>query len=152
NAMHRFISLVSHKLRTPLVVLRGYPPLLLAPNAENPLDRSQREAIETIQRESMRMESLVNELIAFSSLEPGEISRQPVGVGELLEVAQNILPSEYKKQASKMKIDPETAKMVVDVDPTLMQHAFRNLIENAFKFGAKQVEIKGKRENGAVTV
>src|SRR5262249_8788521 len=38
NAMHRFISVISHKLRTPLVAIRGYPPLLLSPNATRPLD------------------------------------------------------------------------------------------------------------------
>src|SRR5216110_2856261 len=45
-----------------------------------------------------------------------------------------------------------TEQMLVDVDPTLLQHAFRNLIENAFKFGAQQLHIKAKRENGSVTV
>ncbi len=33
TAMHRFVSLVSHKLRTPLVTLRAYPKLLLSDNS-----------------------------------------------------------------------------------------------------------------------
>jgi signal transduction histidine kinase len=152
TAMHRFISVISHKLRTPLVALRGYPPMLLTPNATNPLDNFQRQAIETILRETLRMEYLVNELIAFSSLEPNELTRQPIGVGELVDVAQRVLPEEYKKKASQLKADPSLNKLIVDADPTLMQHAFRNLIENAYKFGAKELKVKGHQENGTITI
>ena len=38
TAMHRFISLISHKLRTPLVTIRAYPKLLLTENSMSPLN------------------------------------------------------------------------------------------------------------------
>jgi signal transduction histidine kinase len=38
----------------------------------------------------------------------------------------------------------------VHADPTLMQHAVRNILENAFKFGARQVEVSGRSENGTI--
>jgi len=152
NAMHRFISVVSHKLRTPLVAIRGYPPLLLAPNATNPLDDFQRGAVETILKECLRMEILVNELIAFSSLEPEELMRQPVGLDDLIKQSQRILPVEYQKHNGQVTCGPELAKLMVDVDPTLIQHAFRNIIENAFKFGATDLQVKAQKEDGSVTV
>jgi PAS domain S-box-containing protein len=152
TAMHRFISLVSHKLRTPLVAIRGYPPLLLAPNATRPLDKFQKGAVETILKECLRLESLVNELIAFSSLEPAELGRQAINLTDLVKESQKILPGDFQKYSDKVKLDPGLSKMVVDVDPTLLQHAFRNILENAFKFGAKDVHVKASRANGSVTV
>lgn len=151
TAMHRFISMISHKLRTPLVAIRGYPPLLLSPQAP-PLDSFQRSSIETILKECLRLESLVNELIAFSSLEPEELTRSAVSVGDLVNEASRLLPADLQKNKEHVKIDMATAKTLVDVDPTLLKHAFRNLIENAFKFGAKDLTIKAMKENGSVTV
>ena len=160
TAMHRFISVISHKLRTPLVAIRGYPPLLLTPNATHPLDDFQRGAVETILKECLRLESLVNELIAFSSLEPEELTYSAVTLEELVQEAERILPTDQQKNKKKVKIDPGAAKMIVNVDPTLLKHAFRNLIDNAFKFGAKELTIHATKENlpagsvegGSVTV
>jgi signal transduction histidine kinase len=152
NAMHRFISMISHKLRTPLVAIRGYPPLLLTPNSTNPLDNFQRGAVETILKECLRLESLVNELIAFSSLEPNEVSRQAVSLKDLIKESQRVVPLEHQKAASGLQVDPSVEGILVDADPTLMKHAFRNLIENAFKFGAKNLHVRAARDNGNVTV
>jgi two-component system phosphate regulon sensor histidine kinase PhoR len=152
TAMHRFISVISHKLRTPLVAIRGYPPLLLSENAANPLDPFQRTAVGTILKECLRLENLVNELIAFSSLEPEELVRQPTGVQPLIEQAIKILPEEVQKAAAGVKMDASLARVVIDVDPTLMQHAFRNMLENAFKFGAKEIKVSAESESGAVTL
>ena len=152
NAMHRFISVISHKLRTPLVAIRGYPPLLLTPNAGHPLDDFQRGAVETILKECLRLESLVNELIAFSSLEPGELSRQAVVLSDLVQEAQKILPTDYQTKKDRVTTDPGLKKLMVDVDPMVLKHAFCNIIENAFKFGAHDVSINATRENGSVTV
>jgi PAS domain S-box-containing protein len=152
NAMHRFISLVSHKLRTPLVAIRGYPPLLLTPNPSHPLDDFQRNAIQTILKECLRLENMVNELIAFSSLEPNELMRQPVGVEQLVSQSLKVLPDDYQKFTGAVKIEGSLARLLIDVDPTLMQHAFRNVVENAFKFGAKELKVSAQADAAAVTV
>src|SRR5258708_2789135 len=40
----------------------------------------------------------------------------------------------------------------VDVDRTLVSYAFRNLMENAFKFEAKHLYISGKADNGFISI
>src|SRR4051812_11265455 len=117
TAMHRFISVISHKLRTPLVAIRGYPPLLLSPSSEHKLDDFQRNAVQTILKECLRLETLVNELIAFTSLEPEELVRQPVGLADLIKQSQKILPNEFQKHAENVKIDADLKHVVLDVDP-----------------------------------
>jgi signal transduction histidine kinase len=152
TAMHRFISVISHKLRTPLVAIRGYPPLLLSPSSEHKLDEFQRSAVQTILKECLRLETLVNELISFTSLEPEELVRQPIGLADLIKQSEKILPNEFQKHVDHVKIDPDLKNVTLDVDPMLLQHAFRNIIENSFKFGAKSLKVKAATENGAVTI
>jgi len=152
TAMHRFISLISHKLRTPLVTIRAYPRLLLTENAENPLTDFQRNALETIARQCRLMEDMVNQLIAFSSLDPEELLCQRMTVSELVTEALKLMPDEMKSKLSQVKPEPNLERLYVNVDPTLMQHAVRNILENAFKFGASEVKIEGDIPNGHVTV
>ena len=73
-----FISLISHKLRTPLVAIRGFAPLLLQkPEELTPL---QKNGLEAIDRNSQRLASLVDKLIGFAALEAEtlDLARKPV--------------------------------------------------------------------------
>lgn len=150
TAMHRFISLISHKLRTPLVTIRAYPRLLLTENSVSPLNDFQKNALLTIQKQCRLMEDMVNQLIAFSSLDPNELLCQRMSCSELVQEALKLMPEDLKEKLPAVKSDPVLSTLHIDVDPTLMQHAVRNLVENAFKFGAQQLTIAGLRDNGSV--
>jgi signal transduction histidine kinase len=152
NAMHHFISLISHKLRTPLVTIRAYPRLLLSENSVSPLNDFQRNAIETIQKQCRLMEDMVNQLIAFSSLDPDQLLCQDLTCSELVTEALKHMPEDLKDKVPLVKPDRDLAQYHVQVDPTLMQHAARNVIENAFKFGATELRVGAHAENGTVTL
>jgi signal transduction histidine kinase len=145
--MHRFISLISHKLRTPLVTIRAYPRLLLSENAVSPLNDFQRNALLTIQKQCQLLEDMVNQLIAFSSLDPEELLCQKMSCTELLNEALKLMPDSQKDKLESVKQAADLSRLSVYADPTLMQHAVRNILENAFKFGAKQVEVSGRSQN-----
>ena len=150
--MHRFISLISHKLRTPLVTIRAYPRLLLTENAVSPLNDFQKNALLTIQKQCQLMEDMVNQSVAFSSLDPEELLCQKMSGSELLTEALKLMPDDHKGKLSQVKPSGDLSRLFVHADPTLMRHAVRNIVENAFKFGAKQVEVAGHAENGSVIV
>src|SRR5262249_7852694 len=59
-----------------------------------------------------------------------------------------ILPEEYQQYAAQVKPESGMDQIRVQVDPTLLKHAFRNLIENAFKFGGKELKVRAEAENG----
>jgi signal transduction histidine kinase len=144
TAMHRFVSLISHKLRTPLVTIRAYPRLLLSENSMSPLNDFQRKALQVIAKQCSQMEDMVNQLIAFSSLDPEELICQRMSLLQLTQEALKLMPDEHKAKAPSIQLDPKLDELFVNVDPTLMQHALRNMIENAFKFGATEVSIKAE--------
>jgi len=65
ETMQQFIGDASHELRTPLTVIKGYNELLAGPNVS---ESQQRRAIERVQREIERMESLVTDLLLLAEL------------------------------------------------------------------------------------
>jgi len=144
TAMHRFVSLISHKLRTPLVTIRAYPKLLLTENSVSPLNDFQRNALEVIQKQCLAMEDMVNQLIAFSSLDPEELMRQPMNAADLLKESIKLIPDPIKPKLKAVLPDASLAKVIIDVDPTLMQHAIRNVVDNAIKFGASELKVSGE--------
>src|SRR5436853_1083319 len=109
--MHRFISLISHKLRTPLVTIRAYPRLLLTENAVHPLNDFQKNALQVIAKQCRRMEDMVNQLIAFSSLDAEELIRQPVSVLDLIAEAVKVLPEEMPIQPDQIHQEASLAKI-----------------------------------------
>jgi len=152
TAMHRFISLISHKLRTPLVTIRAYPKLLLSENAISPMNEFQRNALQVIAKQCRYMEDMVNQLIAFSSLDPEELVCQRTSVLELVQEALKLMPDEYKNRLAAIQQEESLADAYVNADPTLMQHALRNVLENAFKFGATRVIVGSEVKDGKVVI
>lgn len=152
DAMHRFISLISHKLRTPLVTIRAYPRLLLSENAISPMNEFQRNALQVIAKQCRQMEDMVNQLIAFSSLDPEELILQKMTPSEILQEALKVMPDDLKDKIPQVKMEDNLKKFGVMVDPTLMQHAVRNVVENSFKFGATELRISANQRDKDVVM
>jgi signal transduction histidine kinase len=98
------------------------------------------------------MEDMVNQLIAFSSLDPEELLCQRMSGLELMTEALKLMPDDLKDKLPQVKVETDLARFFVHVDPTLLQHAVRNIVENAFKFGAKRLDVSVHAENGSVVL
>src|SRR5690606_19088424 len=65
-----FLSQVSHEVRTPMTAIRAFSEILLA---EDDLDHDlSRRFVSTIHKESLRLTSLLDEILDLSALERGE--------------------------------------------------------------------------------
>jgi signal transduction histidine kinase len=134
---NNFLSLVSHKLKTPLVSLRGYTPLLLEkPEELNPF---QKTAIEAIDRNSYQLASLVDKLVWFSVLESDtlELTKKPQAITSLIESALSDLGPFLRQVPAEIHQEGVNALPALVVDKTWMKETFRNLIENGIKFNPK---------------
>jgi K+-sensing histidine kinase KdpD len=143
-----FLALVSHKLKTPLVAIRGFTPMLLEKPEE--LSSFQKTAIETIDRNSQQLASLVEKLMWFAALEGEtlELLRKPQSVASVLDVALSELAAYLRTTEADILRDPAISELpLVTIDKIWMKEVFRNLIENAVKFNAhppRQVKITGE--------
>ena len=128
-----FVANVSHELKTPLTVLKGYLETLLdtIPDEQARL----RRALVQMDNQSNRMEALVADLLLLARLEGTEADsvRQAVPVhGMLNRMKDNALAISSDKH-HRIELDvPLDARLIAN--PAELESAFGNLITNAVKY------------------
>ena len=137
-----FIANVSHELRTPLTSIRGYAETLLE---EPGLAKGTQEFLEVIRKNAQRMARLTEDLLALARVESGEEKMQfeAVPASVLIEEAAKTF-AEMAGGGLKLKV-ASTSEGTVLADREAVQQVFRNLIENACRYGASG----GRLEMGA---
>jgi signal transduction histidine kinase len=73
----QFVSTVSHELRTPLTSMVGYLEILLAEEVGE-LSEDQKRFLEIVDRNSRRLNSLIEDILMTSRLDTGRLSIEPV--------------------------------------------------------------------------
>jgi two-component system phosphate regulon sensor histidine kinase PhoR len=133
-----FVANVSHELKTPLTVLRGYLEAFT-----DDTDSSQwQAALPAMRQQSERMHLMIKDLLVLSQLETGEkaLRRIPTDVGKLL---QSIIEDaetleHYRDHQISLVLDTEKW-LVCDVDE--IRSAVSNLVFNAVKYTPAKCQI-----------
>ncbi|MBD3271256.1 MAG: hypothetical protein GF384_01800 [Elusimicrobia bacterium] len=133
-----FLSLVSHKLKTPLVSLSGYIPLLLedVPN----LNEFQLKALKTMKSQTERLTLLVDKLLNFTLLESESLELKRVETPLHVLVSDTIMHLKKYIDEKKAIINRDSSLKnvgTVCVDPDYMRDVLKNITENAIKFNTK---------------
>lgn len=136
----RFISIISHDLRTPFTSILGFTDLLLSDSDLN--DDERRQYVEFIRESSKSMLSLVNSLLDWTRLQTGRIRFEPerIEINRVIENSLNALSGvAFQKNieiVSRVKDD-----IFVYADKDLLLQVFNNLLSNAIKFTPKYGSI-----------
>lgn len=128
---------VSHELRSPLTRLQAAIGLLRQDPAQGAV------LIDRIERESERLEALIEQLLTFHRLDagPGEAPAQRVDVVELLQAIADDADFEARASQRALRLDaPE--RFVTTAHGELLYRAFENVIRNALKFSPPGSEIE----------
>ncbi len=138
QAKETFVANVSHELRTPLNMIIGFSEMI----TQNPqlysskLPAALLADIRTIQRNSMHLSRLVDDVLDLSQVETGRmaISKERTSVAEIVEAAVlSVQPLfEAKKLYLKLDISPDLPAM--DCDRTRIRQVIINLLNNAGRF------------------
>ncbi len=137
-----FVENVSHDLRSPLTMMRGYATML---QMVGPMNEQQTGYVNKITTSVDRIAALVTNLLDLSRIEAGvALKFEKVLVEEILEQAASSL----QPQAAQKKITVDTSALqemqtVIEADRALLFQAVYNLMENGIKYTAV---------NGTVTV
>ena len=127
-----FVANASHELRTPLTVIRGYLETFLDQGSlPKPLSR----AMQQMQQQSNRMQSLVEDLLLLSRLDSTEVNTDDSPV-DISGVILSILGSaEQVAKGKKHNISVNLAENIGLVGREKELHsAFSNLIYNALRY------------------
>jgi PAS domain S-box-containing protein len=136
SELEAFAFMVSHDLRTPLVVIDGFLRVLLEePQAESPTELAR--TLRLMRRASGRMQELIDALLDFSRLALQPLNKQPVDVGSLaLQVWEELLPVEGGRE---VRLEVSEAPPCA-ADPSLLRQVLANLLGNALKFSRTRPE------------
>ncbi|OGV09723.1 MAG: hypothetical protein A2440_10485 [Stygiobacter sp. RIFOXYC2_FULL_38_25] len=129
----RFISIVSHDLRTPFSSIIGFTDLLLT---DKNLDEEKKiQYIHFIQESSKSMLGLVNSLLDWTRLQTGRIKFEPDRINAKYIIDKSIQILSGAAIQKKIKLVNELAKeFYIHADESLLLQVFNNLISNAIKF------------------
>ena len=135
-----FFANASHELKTPVAVMQGLSELLLS---KDTLDDGSKKQVDRIHKESLRLASLISDMLKLSKLENGEdidMIHTPVDVKAVADEVALELASELKKK--NITLEVKGAGTVL-ADSKKIFEVVENLCSNAIHYNV---------ENGKITV
>lgn len=147
-----FIANVSHEIKTPLAVIRGYASAL---QREDLTMEERREYAQTISSASESLSTLISNILKLNKLENQEIvpNAQPYDLTrQLSDCALN-----HEELWEKKNIDFDAQleeRVMIMADESMLEIVFNNLIANAIKFTEPggRVLLRQEKEGGDVVV
>ena len=135
RAKTAFFSNVSHEFRTPLTLMLGPIEDALAASSE-PLPPLQRERLEVVQRNGLRLERLVNSLLDFSRIEAGRVraAYEPTDLADFTADLASNFRSACESAGLELYVDCPPLGEPAFVDRSMWEKVVLNLLSNAFKF------------------
>ena len=142
-----FTANVSHELKTPLTAISGYAELI-----ENHMvdEKEEEHAVREIRRNSDRLLSLINDILALSELDQADISLQLTET-DLYELAGECCETMKVAAAEKqIRLLRKGSSTVVTADRNQMQELISNLLQNAVRYNNEggTVIVSAGTENG----
>ena len=145
--LQSFAYAASHDLQEPLRKIVAFSDRIIKKEASN-LGEQSLDYFQRIQKATMRMQTLINNLLSYSRVttqaQPFEKVKLDVVASEVLSDLETLI--EQTQGKVEMEGLPE-----IEADPTQIRQLFQNLISNGLKFHrleiAPSVKIKGKIVN-----
>lgn len=154
HELREFVAMVAHDLRNPLTVIGGYGEVLeeeLAPNAS----QRQRQAVQTITKNTGHMIDLTEDLLQVSRLTSGsiEFEMEPVPLQLVIEDVCTSFEPRLAKKRLGLKVELPAELPIVLGDPSHLARVLSNLVANACNYTPSGAIIVGAQPvNGSVQV
>ena len=151
------IANVSHDLRTPLAILKGYVETLQM--KKDSLSEAEKDEYLQVTHDNVdKLSKLINQLFEYSKLEAEQVTpvKEPFSITELSHDLIAKFGVISKQKEVTLELDNPQDNSMVFADVSLVERALQNLIENAIKFtepGGKVVlSLKRKSENVEINI
>ncbi|WP_341528176.1 ATP-binding protein [Nostoc sp. UHCC 0302] len=130
-----FFSNVSHEFRTPLTLMLG-PLEETLTNCASLLPANEREQLEMVQRNGLRLLKLVNSLLDFSRIEAGRVqaSYEPTDLATFTAELASVFRSAVERAGMQLSVNCLPLVAPVYVDREMWEKIVLNLLSNSFKF------------------
>jgi light-regulated signal transduction histidine kinase (bacteriophytochrome) len=136
--LEAFAYAVSHDLRAPLRSMSGFSQILQE-NAPPGLDEKSRHYLQRIHDASVRMSSLIDDLLNLSRIGRSELTARPISLSQIAAEAAAAIRERHPTREVQLEI---TQGMEVSADPRLLRIALENLLSNAWKYTSRSPQAR----------
>lgn len=143
NKKNKFIMGISHDLRTPIAIIRGYAEALSDGIIKSKAEKE--KAIKLIKTKISQLEEMINTLINFVKLENSDIRKTmvPKSINKLItnfaKEAESTMSVFNRKIIHNIDISKE---YLIPLDEQLVNRVFENLLSNALRYTSEDDEIR----------
>jgi signal transduction histidine kinase len=136
------VANVSHDLRTPLTMMRGYLETLLLKNDDLSED-DQKQYLQTALLHSQRLGHLVEELFELAKLDSCEsvVYSEPFSMGELVQDVAQSFQLRARQKSIQLEVNINQQVPLVYGDIGMMQRVLENLLENGLRHTASGGQV-----------
>ena len=129
QSQSNFVNNASHELKTPIFVLKGYVDMLndWGKNDKEVLD----ESLVVLKKEIQNMQDLTEKLLFLAKSKNLVVEKNSVNLDTILKEIIDNLNFAYPEQV----INYSSSEIIINSDVALLRLLFKNLIENAIKYG-----------------
>jgi two-component system, NtrC family, sensor histidine kinase GlrK len=143
---NRFLRHMSHELKTPLTALREGAELL-SEEVVGKLTPEQREIAEILRHNSIELQKLIEDLLAFGA---SQAHRPDIGLErvEVRRVVNRVIEDQkLALRAKRLQLDVDVQDLTLSADSEKVRVMLDNLVSNAIKFSPADgtIRIKGRR-------
>ena len=138
----RFIANISHDLRTPLAIARGYAETLLLGNKSH-IERNEDQPLSLMHGKILQIEKMVKQLFELSKIDAAQFTpnKEPFVLSEIVQETVN----NFQNLANAKHVNIQCVQCLyhvwVNADISMTERVIQNLIENA---------INNTPENGRI--
>jgi heavy metal sensor kinase len=145
----RFVDDASHELRTPLALHKTELEVALR-HATSPDDL--RAAIGSAIEEVDRLIGLAEDLLVVARAQEGglELHRERVEADRLLDAVATRFEARAADAGRRIEVADSKPATAVDVDRVRVEQALTNVVDNALRHGAGNVQLDARLANGSV--
>ena len=128
-----FTSIISHELKTPVALIKGYAQTLARPDAAWDGETA-RQSLGIIEEEADRLEALINNLLDVSRIQAGGLQLDYADVNLPNLVGKVVDAYRTQTQAHHFEVDFPMTMPTIWADEERLRQVLTNLIGNAIKY------------------
>ncbi len=148
-----FISVISHELKTPVSLIKGYAGTLRREDAQWD-EETVRESLAIIEEESDRLDRLISDLLDASRAQAGSLKLE-MGDAHIPKLAQRVVEG-FRLQTDihqfELDFPPDFPPVIADQER--LRQVLSNLVRNAIKYSPEggKIRLGGYADRDKVTV
>lgn len=148
-----FMSSVSHELKAPLTVIKGYASVLLKEKLGK-INQPQKERLAKIEQYVNKLSGIVSNLLEFSKITTENIKMDKISLIKIIKEVVDTFKQELKDKKLELKLEEDDHPYHILGDASILERVFVNLLNNAIKYTSSkgEISIEVKEEKDIINV